>query len=144
MNSSSSRRSGTWWGYLVLAGCVLVAAIVYFVLVPRYVSTGQDSRALLYLVLGWVPYTVAFYAIGRLFSSPERLPNMRAADAGLALFLILLLLSLGLDSWGFSPERVPEAHVLQAIGIFAGLALFGWGLGRRSHALSKIEREIES
>ncbi|SDQ56598.1 hypothetical protein [Natronobacterium texcoconense] len=121
---------------LLLAGCILVAAIVYLVFVPRYVLADQHSRAVLYLGIGWLPYTGAFYAAARLFSSPEALPNMRAADVGLGLFLVSLLLSLGLDAWGFAPELVPAAHALQAIGVFAGLALFGWGIGRRSKAMS--------
>ncbi|MFP8953074.1 hypothetical protein ACLI4Z_08900 [Natrialbaceae archaeon A-arb3/5] len=122
--------------YALLVGCLLLTAVVYLVLVPRLVLDGQDSRAVLYLVIGWVPYTCTFYTAGRLFSSPERLPNMRGADAGLALVLVLVLLSLGLDAWGFTPEQVPIVHAPLAAGIFLGLALFGWGLGRRSSAIA--------
>jgi uncharacterized membrane protein YczE len=64
---------------------------------------------------------------------------MQTADAGLGLFLVSFLLSLGLDAWGFTPERLPEAHALQAIGIFVGLALFGWGIGRRSKAIAQYD-----
>lgn len=123
--------------YLLLAGCVLATAVVYLALVPRYGLAGDRSRVVLYVVVGWVPYTLSFYVLGRLFSSPERLPNMRSADAGLVLVLVSLSLSLGLEAWGFSPELVPIAHVLQATGMFVGLALFGWGIGRRSNALAQ-------
>lgn len=122
---------------LLLAGYALVTVSIYFVLVPYFALAGNGSRALRYLVVGWVPYTLFFYAAGRFFSSPTDLPNMRAADVGLGLFLVLLLLSLGLEAWGFTPEAIPEAHVLQAIGIFVGLALFGWSIGRRSKAITQ-------
>ncbi|EMA37345.1 hypothetical protein [Halobiforma nitratireducens] len=135
-----ARRRGT----ILLVGCTLVTAAIYVVLVPRLVLEGARSRALLYVGIGWVPYTCLCYALGRLFSTPETLPNMRAADVGLGLFLVALLLSLGLDAWGFTPEAVPEAHVLQAIGVFVGLALFGWGLGRRSKALAATETTADS
>ncbi|ADD07273.1 uncharacterized protein Nmag_3731 (plasmid) [Natrialba magadii ATCC 43099] len=141
MDSSTNTKSGSVLTYLVLGGCAIVAALVYLGLVPQAALTGNESRAILYLVLGWVPYTIVFYGIGRLFTSPEQLPNMRAADIGLATFLLLLLLSLGLDAWGFTPEQVPEAHVLQAVGIFLGLALFGWGLGRRSNAIMAADSD---
>lgn len=128
-------------GYLLLIGSVLAAAVVYAVLVPRHAGGGDASRALLYIVVGWVPFTLTFYAIGRLFSSPSALPSMQAADAGLALFLVSLLLSLGLEAWGVPPEVLPEGYVLQAIGIFVGLALFGWAIGRRSKAITQHARE---
>ncbi|OIB56085.1 hypothetical protein [Natrialba sp. SSL1] len=144
MDSSTNAQSGTVRPALVLGGCALVAAVVYVGLVPQAVLAGDESRALLFLVLGWVPYTIVFYALGRFVSSPEQLPNMRAADFGLAVFLVSLLLSLGLDAWGFSPEQVPAAHVVQAVGIFVGLALFGWGLGRRSHAVVASGRDTAS
>ncbi|ELZ00705.1 hypothetical protein C482_08788 [Natrialba chahannaoensis JCM 10990] len=141
---STNSRTGSIRPVLVLGGCALVAAIVYVGLVPQALLAGDASRALLFLVLGWVPYTIVFYAIGRLISSPEQLPNMRAADFGLAAFLVSLLLSLGLDAWGFSPEQVPAAHVMQGVGIFVGLALFGWGLGRRSHAVVTASSDTAS
>ncbi|WP_029601626.1 hypothetical protein [Natronobacterium lacisalsi] len=130
------------WGLLV--GCLLVTGIVYLGLIPRLVLEGDGSRAVRYVGLGWVPYTCLFYVVGRLFSTPETLPNMRAADAGLGLFLVALLLSLGLDAWGFTPEAVPAAHALQAVAVFVGLALFGWGLGRRSKAIAtKTDADTE-
>lgn len=110
MDSSTNTKSGSVLTYLVLGGCAIVAALVYLGLVPQAALTGNESRAILYLVLGWVPYTIVFYGIGRLFTSPEQLPNMRAADIGLATFLLLLLLSLGLDAWGFDPSSKSLKH----------------------------------
>ncbi|WP_394741926.1 hypothetical protein [Natronococcus roseus] len=130
MDSSSDSSA-----LLLLAGSLLAVAFVYGVLVPSDVLGGDGSQVVLYVVVGWVPFTLVFYALGRGFSSPEALPSMRSADAGLALVLVLLLLSLGLEAWGISPEQLPEAYVLQAVGIFVGLALFGWGIGRRSRAI---------
>ncbi|AEH39372.1 hypothetical protein [Halopiger xanaduensis] len=130
---SDDRHPG---GYILLVGAVLATAITYLGLVPRHFSTNPE-RAVLYLVVGWVPYTILFYLLGRLFSSPAALPSMRAADVGLGVALVALLLSLGLDAWGFTPAVVPVAHLFQAVAIYAGLALFGWGIGRRSKALTR-------
>ncbi|WP_176393279.1 hypothetical protein [Natronolimnobius baerhuensis] len=125
-------------GLVLLAGAVLATVVVYAGLVPRYALTDEPARALLTLVGGWVPYTLVFYLLGRFYSSPSSLPSMRTADLGLGAVLIFLLLSLGLEAWGFTPERIPEAHLVQAIGIFTGLALFGWGIGRRSKAITDV------
>jgi hypothetical protein len=122
---------------LLLVTSAIAVGLVYVVLVPREILDGDGSRTLLYVVIGWLPFTLTWYAIGRGFSSPSSLPSMRTADAGLGLVLVLLLLSLGLEAWGIPPEELPEAYVLQAIGIFVGLALFGWGIGRRSRAISQ-------
>lgn len=121
---------------LLLIVSLLAVALVYGVLVPGDVLD-DGSRTVLYVAVGWVPFTLVFYALGRGFSSPEALPSMRSADAGLALVLVSLLVSLGLETLGLSPEQLPEAYVLQAIGIFVGLALFGWGIGRRSRAIGQ-------
>ncbi|MWV41209.1 hypothetical protein [Natrialba sp. INN-245] len=130
----STRPSAS--GYLLLIVAVVATAIVYLGLIPRQVLAGESARAVRYLVVGWIPYVLVFYLIGRLRTSPGPLPSMRTADVGVALVLLSLLASLGLDAWGFTPEAVPAAHVVQAIAIFVGLALLGWGLGRRSNALS--------
>ncbi|TYT60605.1 hypothetical protein [Natrialba swarupiae] len=130
----STRPSAS--GYLLLIVAVVATAIVYLGLVPRQVLAGEPARAVRYLVVGWIPYVLVFYLIGRLRTSPGPLPSMRTADVGVALVLLSLLASLGLDAWGFTPEVVPAAHAVQAIAIFVGLALLGWGLGRRSNALS--------
>lgn len=120
---------------VTLVGSVVAAAAVYLVVVPRLITTGDTGRALVYLVLGWIPYTLAFYVVGRLGRAPEGLPNMRLADYGLPVFLFSLLASIGLDRWGLTPERFPEMHLLQAAGVFVGLAMFGWGMGHRSSAI---------
>lgn len=124
----------------VLLGAVVATAVVHLLIIPRLLLAENTGRVLVYIVIGWIPYTLAFYAVGRLFTSPEELPNMRPADLGLALFSISVLISLGLDRWGFTPERVPAGHALQAIGVYIGLALLGWGIGRRSAAIERISR----
>ncbi|NGM69150.1 hypothetical protein G6M89_09035 [Natronolimnobius sp. AArcel1] len=123
-------------GMGLLAGALVATVVIYAGLVPTAARGDEPARALLYLVGGWLPYTLVFYLLGRFFSSPSTLPSMRTADLGLGAVVILLLLSLGLEAWGATPERIPEAHIIQAIGIFVGLALFGWGLGRRSKAIT--------
>ena len=123
---------------LLLVGCVGGVAAIYLLVVPRHVAAGNTGRTLAYIAVGWVPYALCFYAAGRLLSAPEELPSMRFADVGLALFLVSLLVSLGLDTLGFGPELVPVGHVLPAIGVYVGLALLGWGLGRRSRAIERF------
>lgn len=122
---------------LLLAGCIGSVIGLYLVLLPRQADDGT-ARTLAYLVLGWIPYALSFYAVGRLYTTPERLPSMRPGDVGFVLFSLSVLLSLGLDSLGFPPELVPLAHVPSAIGVYVGLALLGWGLGRRSSAIELI------
>lgn len=126
---------------LVLLASAAATVAIYLALVPQRMAAGDTGRALLYLVIGWVPYTGFFYVLGRRVTPPEGLPNMRPAEIGLALVLVSLLVSLGFDRWGATPERLPEAHVLQAVGIFAGLALLGWGLGHRSAAIDQMYGE---
>lgn len=126
---------------LVVGLAILAIVLLYLYLIPRSVADGESSRALLYFLLGWVPWTIAWYGIGRVFGEPEELPYMQPAYIGLALFLGGLLISLGIDRWGVSPETLPEAHVVQAIAIFVGLALFGWAIGRRSEAVARIARD---
>lgn len=134
---SSNRKVGK---QLLLAGSLLGTIAVYLFLVPRSFLAGDTSRVLLYLVVGWVPYTLAFYMLGKRSEPPDGLPRMKVADVGLAVFLVSFLLSLGFDAWGFSPERVPVGHLPQAVGIFVGLALFGWGIGRRSRAIERLSK----
>lgn len=126
---------------LLLLALAAATVAIYLALVPQYMAADDTGRALLYLVIGWVPYTAVFYVFGRRVTSPDGLPNMRTVDIGLSLVLVSLLASLGLDRWGVTPERLPEAHVLQAVGIFVGLALAGWGLGHRSAAIEQMYAE---
>ena len=123
--------------YLLFAGSLFAVVLVYLVLLPPQILDGEPTIAIVYLVAGWVPYTLVFYSIGRLFSSPGALPRMRIADLGLGLFLVSLLVSLGIDALGFTPAQVPEGHLLQAVGVFVGLAMFGWGIGRRSRSIGE-------
>lgn len=126
---------------LALGGGFALTAVIYLYFVPRTFAAGDGGRTLAYLAVGWIPYTIAFYALGRLTTSSSELPSMRPIDIGVLLFLVSLLVSLGLDRWGLQPERYPEGHVLPAIGIYAGLALLGWGLGCRSAAVTSAVDE---
>lgn len=93
----------------------------------------------MFIVAGWLPYTLVFYVLGRLGRAPKSLPKMRPADYGFAIFIFSLLASIGLDRWGLTPERFPEMHLPQAVGVFLGLAMLGWGLGRRSSAIDQSQ-----
>lgn len=116
----------------------LTTLIVYGWVVPNEIRTGQGETALVYVVAGWVPYTVTFYALGHVAPPPDGLPSMRAVDAGAILVVLALLVSVSITRVGIHPERIPEAHAIQAIAVFVGLALFGWGLGRRSVAIESV------
>ncbi|MFC6716554.1 hypothetical protein ACFQGT_19155 [Natrialbaceae archaeon GCM10025810] len=110
--------------------------VVHLGYLPRYAPENVEMTTAVVLV-GWLTYVLTFYALGRLLSSPGPLPNMRTADAGVALFLVSLLLALVLDSAGFTPEAVPRAYVLPGVGIYVGLALVGWSIGRRTKSLNR-------
>lgn len=122
---------------LLLSGFATIVIYVIFALHAR--SVGIDSQAVTLLVLGWIPYGLACFAIGRRFGSPGPAPSMRPVDSGAILVVIALLASVALDAGGFDPTQVPLGHVVQAIAVFVGLALFGWGLGRRSAALDQLQ-----
>lgn len=121
---------------LLLGVALLVTAVVHVSFVPEYFPD-DSARAAPFLVIGWFTFGVAFYAMGRLFSAPGSLPSMRGADVGTALFLVSLLLATGLDALGFTPEAVLVAYVPLAIGIYAGLALLGWAIGKRTKAINR-------
>lgn len=122
---------------LLLGSAALVTGIVHLLFVPRHFPD-DPLQATPYLLLGWVTFTTTFYAVGRLFSTPASLPSMRAGDVGAALFLVSLLFAGALDSFGFTPAAVIEAYVLPAVGIYVGLALVGWSIGRRTEAINRI------
>lgn len=122
----------------VLVLSVLATVLVYVVMVPREIRAGGDPVA--YFIGGWIPYTMAFYALGHRFGPADRLPSMRAADGGAILVVLSVLVSVAMASWGFTPERVPEAHAIQALAVFVGLALFAWGIGQRSAAIESLSR----
>lgn len=127
----------------LVVGAIATLAI-YGMFVDHVRISGIDDRALTYLVLGWIPYGLTWYAIGRRFGSPGRVPSMRPVDIGVMLVIIALLVSIVFDLWGFSPTRVPLGHIVQAVAVFAGLALFGWGIGRRSARLDRLEEAERS
>ncbi|RQG90187.1 hypothetical protein EA462_09370 [Natrarchaeobius halalkaliphilus] len=132
--SSTERRSLL---YVLLAAAVLLTIGVHVSLVPRYFPD-DPFMAALSLGVGWLSYTIVFYAVGRVRSHPGILPSMRTADIGAALFLVSLLLALALDSLGFPPTLVIEAYALPAVGIYVGLALIGWSVGRRTNAINAV------
>lgn len=107
--------------------------------VPRYYPDDAFATGLA-LVAGWTAYALAFYALGRLQSGDRKLPNMRTADLGIALVIVSLLLALGLDALGFTLEAILAAYALPAIGVYTGLALLGWSIGRRTEAINEIAR----
>ncbi|WP_290816346.1 hypothetical protein [Halovivax sp.] len=124
-----------------LAGLLVLAALATLVLhlgyVPRHFPE-EYYRAVPYLAAGWVSYAMVFYVLGRLASDPSELPSMRSGDVGAALALLALLLAVALDAGGFSPRLVLEAYVVLAVPLYAGLALVGWSLGRRTRAINRI------
>lgn len=128
--------------FLLLGVAVLVTAVLHTSFVPEYFPD-DPVRAAPFLVVGWFTFAVAFYAMGRLFSGPGSLPNMRGADIGTALFLVSVLAAGGLDALGFTPDAVLEAYVLPAIGIYVGLALLGWGVGKRTKAINRMVESAE-
>ena len=133
--------AGRDWLLVALLGLSGVATLlVHAVFVPRHLP-GEFVLALPYLVVGWASYALAFYALGRLLSSPPELPNMRAVDVGIAVFLGSVVLSGILDTAGFAVGRVPLAHVPAAVGVYVGLALTGWGLGERAKVIDRITEE---
>ncbi|MXV63897.1 hypothetical protein GS429_17890 [Natronorubrum sp. JWXQ-INN-674] len=124
---------------VLLASALLVTLVVHLSFVPRYYPDDVFTSGLA-LVAGWVTFAIVFYAVGRLGSDPQTIPNMRIADIGVALFLVSVLLGLALDAFGFTPAVIIEAYVLPAIGIYSGLALLGWSIGRRTEAINEMVR----
>ncbi|WP_121741422.1 hypothetical protein [Natronorubrum halophilum] len=125
--------------FVLLAGAVLVTLGIHLSLVPRRYPDDVFSTGLA-LVGGWLTYALAFYAVGRIGPQPRELPSMRVGDIGLALFLLSVLLAAALNAFGFTPELLLEAYVLPALGVYVGLALLGWSIGRRTEAINEIVR----
>ena len=122
---------------VLLVSAALVTLLLHGRFVPRYYPDDVFTTGLV-LVAGWTTYALVFYALGRLRATDRELPSMRSADLGIALFLLSLLLALGLDTLGFTPAVILEAYVLPAVGLYVGLALLGWSLGRRTEAINEI------
>ena len=126
---------------VALFGLSTVATLlVHAVFVPRHLPE-EFVLALPYLVVGWASFALAFYALGRLVSSPAAMPNMRAVDTGIAVFLGSVVLSGILDTAGLAVGRFPLAHAPSAVGVYVGLALTGWGLGERAKVIERITSE---
>lgn len=123
--------------YLLFALAAVATVLVHVVFVPRHL-TSAFLVVLPFLVVGWVAFGLAFYSLGRLFSSPGDMPNMRAADTGSALFLFSIVVSGILDTAGLTVATAPIAHALPALGIYVGLALAGWGFGQRTKVINRI------
>ncbi|MFQ3318327.1 MAG: hypothetical protein ACI8UR_000836 [Natronomonas sp.] len=115
-------------------------AIIHFVYLPRYVPDSFIT-ALPFLVVGWAGYGLAFYALGRLFASPSDVPNLRAADTGVALVLVAVVISGILNTAGLPVRTAPIAHLLPTLGVYVGLALAGWGFGKRTTVVNRLTNE---
>ncbi len=126
--------------FLLLASATFVTSLIHIRYVPEHFPD-NPGRVAPFLVAGWLTYALVFYALGRLLSTPAALPSMRGGDVGAALFLLSLLAAAGLDTLGFSPELVPTAYTLPAIGIYSGLALVGWSIGKRTRAINRLSGE---
>ena len=122
---------------LLGGSALLVTVVLHLSYLPRYFPEDRVTSSLT-LLAGWVTFTLVFYAVGRLISNPGPMPSMRSRDIGTGLFLVSLLLALGLDSFGFTPEVAMGAYVLPALGIYAGLAFIGWSIGLRTNAINRI------
>lgn len=134
---ASERRSPL---VLVLfVSAVLATVIIHVRFLPRFFPHDLFWSALT-LQAGWITFAIACYSLGRLFSNPGPIPSMRTGDVGTALFLVSLLLSLFLDTMGFSVRLVTEVHLVLGIGVYAGLALIGWAIGQRTKAINRIAR----
>lgn len=125
---------------LLLVGSLLVTVVLHVAVIPRYFP-GTAFGSVPALTAGWATFALVWYAAGRRFSNPTGLPSMRAADIGVGLLLLSLLVSGMLDALGFPPERVLVAYVLPGIGVYVGLALIGWAIGRRTTAINRIANE---
>lgn len=129
---------------LVAVSIAALAAtiVVHALFLPRYFP-GGFTRGLPFLAAGWGGYFLFFYTLGRLRSPENRMPNMRATDIGVGLFLFAIVLSGLLDTAGLTLEATPSAHVLSAVGVYVGLALAGWGFGTRTRIINRIAVETD-
>lgn len=127
-----------------LIGICLIALaatiVVHAVFVPRYLPS-EFTLGFPYLVVGWASYATIFYTLGRLYPADDRMPNMRATDVGLAVFLFSVVLSGLFDAAGLTLTGAPLFHLLPAAGVYVGLALTGWGFGVRTRAVNRITAE---
>ena len=135
---SSDRRPIALLG--LLGAAVITTVVTHLVYVAQHLPE-QGGDGVPYVLAGWLSFAFVFYALGRLATTADSLPSMRTGDAGVGLVLASLLLAGALDAFGFELGTVPEAYVLPAIGLYVGLALLGWSLGRRTAAINRIAAE---
>ena len=123
--------------YVVLATASLATLLLHAFFVPRHFAA-EPTLAYTYLAAGWGTYTIAWYTVGRLVSTPQSLPGMRAADVGVSLLLVSVLASGALASWGVTPATAVEVYLVLATGVYVGLGLTGFALGRRTNAITRL------
>lgn len=126
----------------VSVAALAATVVVHALFLPRYLPRGF-TRGLPVLAAGWGSYLLFFYTLGRLRSPDDRMPNMRAADIGVGLFLFAIVLSGLLDTAGLTLEATPSAHLLSVVGVYVGLALAGWGFGTRTQMINRIAAETD-
>lgn len=125
--------------------CVAALAatiVVHVTFLPRYFPDAF-TRGFPFLAIAWGSYLLFFYGLGRLRPPADGMPNMRATDLGVFLFLLAIVVSGLLDTAGLTIEATPFAHVLPALGVYIGLAFAGWGFGVRTGAVNKIAAETD-
>lgn len=137
---ASSSTTGRTFLAVLFALAAAATVVLHVVYVRRYVPD-EFVTALPYVVVGWATFALAFYALGRLLSSPSDMPSMRAADVGAALFLSSVVLGGILDAAGITLSSAPLVHAVPAAGIYLGLALGGWGIGERTKVINRITAE---
>lgn len=137
---ASSSTTGRTFLAVLFALAAAATVVLHVVYVRRYVPD-EFVTALPYVVVGWATFALAFYALGRLLSSPSDMPSMRAADIGAALFLSSVVLGGILDAAGITLSSAPLVHAVPAAGIYLGLALGGWGIGERTKVINRITAE---
>lgn len=129
--------TGRTFPAILVVLAVAATALLHVVYVRRHLP--EDLLAALpYVVAGWASFALAFYALGRLLSSPSDVPSMRAADVGAGLFLSSLVLAGILDAAGFTVSSAPSIHAVPAAGTYLGLALAGWGIGERTKVINRL------
>ena len=117
-----------------------VSAVVHLRYAPEHLPV-DPLAALPSLLVGWVAFALAFYALGRLRGSTRGVTASRTADLGVGLVGFTLLLAGAISAFGFTMELVPEVYVALAAGLYAGLALVGWSIGRRTSAINRLAAE---
>ncbi|MFO7926069.1 MAG: hypothetical protein ACQET5_06635 [Halobacteriota archaeon] len=123
----------------VALAALAVTVLVHVVYLPRYFP-GEFTQGLPHLTIGWVSYGLFFYGLGRLKPTlgAAEMPNMRAADIGVGIFLFSIVMSGLLDTAGLTLTTAAVFHIPSAVGVYVGLALAGWGFGIRTRTVNEI------